>query len=139
MNKNEGMDFMLKQEIVEMKPGRKLDQLVADRVMGKMIYDVPDLDSLPPGFMLSDDAVRAVMKEMGEAMVLHPKFVGCTIPSYSKEIHYAFEVVSHLRACGKEINIHIGDEVRVALDGLELVGEELPELICKIALLAMNT
>ncbi|MFC7443439.1 BC1872 family protein [Laceyella putida] len=125
------------QRILAMQQGRELDRMVADQVMGKMISDVPDLDALPPGFMLSDEAIWQMMSKTDESMVQHPKFVHSSIPFYSADISHAFQVVKHLQERGKEVVIRIGKKVQVSVDDVTVEGDALPELICKAALLAM--
>lgn len=137
---------MTRDEILALKPGRELDALVAEKVMGWCVtpdefkYD-PDNDvevsyatseppeDLPEGY---PEGLRAITGT-----------IRChRLPDFSTDISAAWEVVGKLREMGGGPDIRWDDADRRWWCEVDKVwgwatGETAPEAICKVALLAV--
>ncbi len=110
---------MTRDEILAMKPGRELDALVAERVLGYKVVDV-----LPQGITYMAGKRKRWIKN----------------PNYSTGVAAAWEAVEEMNDC-----LHLrehGEEGRweanfCGYPGSRAHGATAPEAICKAALLAV--
>ena len=110
---------MTRDEVLAMKPGRELDALVAEKVMGwkvAQVFDLKDTDGT------------------NIANGITPYSIGQRVPHYSTDIAAAWEVVGKFEYIDvRRFKDHWGCTVY----GQTVTGKTAPEAICKAALLAV--
>jgi len=120
---------MTTDEIISMKPGRVLDALVSEKVMGWHTFSPID-----PRY---DHSVSANGNRRNFAFDLHGKYK--PFPLYSTDTEAAWTVVEELRKRYLHIEIMTDEEkwkVRTNADDW-VFALDIPEAICKAALLAV--
>lgn len=127
-----------------MKPGRELDVLIAEKIMG----DVRGVEDYREYERLSGLVKPGVLCENSlKATVLSVKYagpygygVGNFFPRYSTDIAAAWEVVEKFKNCGTRITLYISNtdsyEAEIDCSGVSSAfGESIPHAICLVALM----
>jgi len=130
-------------DIREMKAGRELDALVAERVMGLNIKlkGCVEGEAIDQCLFDWDPDVPCPCSYMEK----HKTNIGCehyqpVFKRYSTDISAAWEVVNRLYPIMIYHYSTIGDETgyRVTIEGVVVTAETAPEAICKAALAVME-
>lgn len=134
---------MNKDEILEMKPGRELDAMVAEKVIGLECYPSHKawMQSGMPHIQYWSGAVQypAYWNEAHEEAL--------SVPDYSTDICAVWEVVDKLKICitpqsigaPEEYAYMVEYENEPAVKRIQIFSSTAPEAICKVALSAVSS
>ena len=112
---------LTREEILAMEPGRELDALVADKVIGMDLVEDTQLQ-LPRYYLPEYD--RTIHRD---------------VPLYSSDISAAWEVLEYMQDSGWSWDMkmnNLAKEVEVRIGRGQAVSKSVPEAICKSALIA---
>jgi len=125
---------MTKEEIMQLKSGKKLNALVAENIMGWTKKQV----SADECFEITGDCcANIIWLDSYDTWAYEPD-------KYSTDISEAWQVIEYLKTKGWGFQLKMDNIIWAELYGLGIgyftcIGESAPEAICKVALLASLT
>lgn len=128
-----------------LKPGRQMDYLVADRVLGKLVMDTKEeVQFLPPATVLTDEAWNAYVKDRtvgyGEDCTHPRELLERAVGTYSTRMRWSQDVIDRMLDLGYVCDLRMAVDttycrfIREEEKQPWIKGQTPPEAICRAAL-----